>query len=106
MTAEGTLDYNPHLASQNEDGSDANHAAGKGKIEKPDEVENIINQTRSASPTEQENKLGDALTEIFDADIDQLSDVVAKLNDMGVTDFEGVAWTEESFQVEMKRLGA
>jgi len=44
--------------------------------------------------------------EIFDADVDQLPDVITKLNEMGVQAPYGVAWTEDSFQAEMKRLGA
>ena len=98
------MDHNPHLKPFS--GVEPNQVAGKGKIEKPEDVENIVHQTRPAPPTEFENRLGDALEEIFGADIDQLGDVVAKLNDMGVPAPEGEDWTEESFQAEMKRLGA
>jgi hypothetical protein len=98
------MDHNPNLKPWSR--SEPNQVAGKGTIEKPDEVENIIHQTRSTPPTEYENRLGEALTEIFDADIDQLPDVIAQLNKMGVQAPYGVAWTEDSFQAEMKRLGA
>jgi len=98
------MDHNPNLKPWGR--SEPNQAAGKGMIEKPDEVENIIHQTRSTPPTEYENRLGEALTEIFDADVDQLPDVITKLNEMGVQAPYGVAWTEDSFQAEMKRLGA
>ncbi|MBT3992304.1 MAG: hypothetical protein HON14_12860 [Rhodospirillaceae bacterium] len=99
-----TLDYNPHLKPWSR--TEPNQVAGKGTIEKPDEVENIIYQTRATPPTEYEDRLGEALSEIFEADADELPEVVAKLNDMGVQAPYGEAWTEESFQAEMKRLGA
>jgi len=98
------LDHNPHLKPWNR--PEPSQAAGKGQIEKPSDVENIIHQTRSSSPTEFENRLSEALTEIFGADIDQLPKVIAKLNEMGVQAPYGAAWTEDSFQAEMKRLGA
>ena len=98
------MDHNPHLKPRNHPASD--QVAGKGNIEKPDEIENIVHQTRAAPPTEYENRLGEALEEIFDADIDQLSDVVTKLNELGVQAPDGEAWTEDSFQAEMTRLGA
>jgi hypothetical protein len=50
--------------------------------------------------------LGDALTEIFDSDIDDLSEIVTSLNTMGVKSPDGKLWSEESFNIEMKRLGA
>ena len=101
---EGRMDHNPFLKPWN--GLAPDQVAGKGKIEKPGEVENIVHQTRPAPPTGYENRLGDALQEIFGADIDQLPDVVAQLNDLGVQTESGEDWTEESFQSEMKRLGA
>lgn len=98
------MDHNPNLKPWGR--SEPNQAAGKGMIEKPDEVENIIHQTRSTPPTEYENRLGEALTEIFDADVDQLPDVITKLNEMGVQAPNGKLWSEESFRLEMRRLGA
>jgi len=98
------MDYNPNLKPWRR--SEPNQVAGKGRIEHPNMSENLTNQTRSAPPTEYENQLGDALMEIFESDIDQLSGVVDKLNEMGVKSPEGEVWTEESFQLEMKRLGA
>ena len=98
------MNYNPHLKS----GSlpESNQVAGNGQIEKACEVESIIYQTRPAPPTEYENQLGDALTKIFDTDIDQLPDVIVKLNEMGVQSPNGAAWTQDSFKAEIKRLGA
>jgi hypothetical protein len=98
------MDHNPHLKSRSL--PEPNQVAGKGKIEKPCEVENIIHQTRPAPPTEYENQLGDSLAKIFDIDIDQLADVIVKLNEMGVQSPNGAAWTQDSFKAEMKRLGA
>lgn len=98
------MDHNPYLKPWSR--PEPNQVAGKGQIEKPGEVENIIHQTRSTSPSEYENRLGEVLTEIFDADIAELPDVIAKLNEMGVQAPYGEAWTETSFQAEMKRLGA
>jgi hypothetical protein len=98
------MDHNPNLKSRSL--PEPNQVAGKGQIEKPCEVENIIHQTRPAPPTEYENQLGDALTKIFDTDIDQLPDVIVKLNEMGVQSPNGAAWTQDSFKAEIKRLGA
>lgn len=98
------MDHNPYLTSWRRHGP--NHVAGKGRIETPEQERNIPWQTRPASPTDYENTLGDALQEIFDADIVGLADVVGRLNAMGVRPPYGAAWTEESFRAEMKRLGA
>ena len=40
------MDYNPHLQPWKR--SEPNKEAGKGSIEIPDEIENIVHQTRSA----------------------------------------------------------
>lgn len=79
---------------------------GKGKIEVPAEIENIAWQTRGEAPTEYEVALTDALEELFDKDIESLPDLVAALNDRGVFGPGGSPWTEDSFQTEIKRLGA
>jgi hypothetical protein len=50
--------------------------------------------------------MGEALMEIFDDDISQLSDIVAKLNELGVKSPDGELWTEDNFELEMRRLGA
>ncbi len=79
---EKPVDHNPHLKPWSR--PEPNQVAGKGNIEKPDEIENIIHQTRSTPSTEYENQLGEALEEIFGADIDQLPEIVIKLNEMGI----------------------
>ena len=85
---------------------EANNVAGKGKIELPEEMVNIVHQTRAASPTDYENELGQALEEIFSDNVIELENIISRLNEMGVQTHSGAAWTEESFRSEMKRLGA
>lgn len=101
--AKPSLDYNPMLKpwirpQPTEDG-------GKGQIERPGEVVNIVWQTRSASPTEYENQLGDALVACFAGGVTEIGPLVAGLNTMGVLAPNGLPWTEESFEREMARLG-
>jgi hypothetical protein len=67
---------------------------------------NVEWQHRAEPPSEFENRLGDALEQIFGSGIDQLSKVVDELNKRGNRDRAGKPWSEESFQAEMKRLGA
>ena len=98
------MDHNPHLKPWQR--PEPNQEAGKGKIENPDEVVNIIHQTRATPPTEYENQLGLALEKIFGDDVVELGEVVKCLNQMGVQAPYGEAWTEDSFSSEMKRLGA
>ena len=61
---------------------------------------------RPAPPTEFELTLCEALTEIFGAGMEELSDIVAELNKRGVNAPDGTNWTEDSFQTEMKKLSA
>ncbi len=80
-------------------------AAGKGAIERPDAVENIVWQTRAAPPSEYENRLADALVECFGAGIEEIAALVTRLNAMGVQAPDGTPWTAASFEREMARLG-
>jgi len=80
-------------------------AAGKGSIERPDAVVNIVWQTRAAPPSEYENRLGDALVECFAAGIEEMGALVARLNELGVQAPDGTPWTAASFEREMARLG-
>jgi hypothetical protein len=80
-------------------------AAGKGAIERPDAVRNIVWQTRAAAPSEYENRLADALVECFGAGIETLEALVARLNAMGVQSPDGAPWTAASFERELARLG-
>lgn len=70
-----------------------------------DESRNVVWQTRAADPTAYENALGDALGKIFASEIYDLPGIVARLNELGLTTEDGAAWTEETYQTEMKRLG-
>lgn len=98
------MDHNPFLKPTASVKS--GDAAGKGRIERPGEAQNIVWQTRAAPPSLYENQLGDALQSLFGAGITDLAGVVAGLNEMGVRVPGGGLWTEENFQHEIKRLGA
>lgn len=75
----------------------------RGSVEKRD---NIPWQHRAEAPSEFENRLGDALEAIFAAGVDELTRLVEELNKAGQCDRAGRPWSEESFQAEMRRLGA
>lgn len=98
------MDYNPNLKLWSR--SKPNQVAGKGNIELPDDVENIVHQTRENPPTDYENGLASALAEIFDNDISELSDIIMELNKRGIYAPDGSPWIEKSFKSEIKRLGA
>ena len=97
------MDYNPNLKLRQL--PEGNNVAGKGKIERPEEMINIVHQTRAASPTDYENELGQALEEIFSDNVIELENIISRLNEMGVQPHSGAVWTEENFRSEMKRLG-
>ena len=88
------MDHNPFLKPA--------AAATRGTVEKR---ENIAWQHRAAPPDEFENRLGDALVQIFASGVETLPELVRELNRI-LPDRNGNAWTEETFQAEMKRLGA
>ena len=101
---EAFVDYNPHLNRLQR--SKSNQEAAKGTIEKPDEVTNLVHQTRGNSPTDHENLLGNALEEIFGSGIVDLKDIINRLNEMGVRAPNGDDWSEKSFRSEMENLGS
>ncbi len=78
----------------------------KGRIEQADDAQNIEWQTRPAPPSDYENALGDALVACFEEGIDDLAPLVKRLNELAVTTPDGQAWTEQSFQAVLARLGA
>jgi hypothetical protein len=88
------MDHNPFLKPA--------ASGARGGIEKR---ENIEWQHRAEAPGEFENRLGDVLEQAFGKGIDTLPDLVNELNAAGSRDRSGNAWTEESFQAEMRRLG-
>ncbi len=98
------MDYNPYLKPWRT--AQPNEAAGEGEIERPEHIRNLVWQTRAAPPTEYENQLGDALEQVFEAGAVELAEVVAGLNRLGLRSADGLAWTEATFQAELRRLGA
>lgn len=102
-SAAWAADFNPQLRpwQRPEPGS----AAGKGALERPEKVANIVWQTRAAPPTDYENALADSLIACFEAGAEQLPDLVAALNARGSRSPSGAPWTEDSFTTEMARLG-
>ena len=97
------MDYNPHLKPWSK--PLPNSAAGKGTIEKPGEVENLVWQNRSAEPSGYELSLADTLEIIFGEGVDDLEGLVGRLNELGSQTPDGNAWTPDSFEAEMARLG-
>jgi recombinase-like protein len=88
------VEYNPFLRRA--------AARARGSVE---QRHNIEWQNRFEAPSPFEERIADALEKIFAKGIDELPGVVRELNQAAVRDRDGNAWTEESFQAEMKRLG-
>jgi hypothetical protein len=78
---------------------------GAGAIEAVGQWENIIWQTRPREPNEYEQRLVEALEQVFGRGALELGDVVAQLNALGMHDHSGHAWTEASFRAAMASLG-
>ncbi len=97
-------DHNPHLAAAL--GPAVSHVAGKGVIEVPGQMPNVVWQTRAAPPTAYENALADALEVAFESGAQTAEQVVTALNTAGRADAQGTAFTVASFEAEMARLGA
>ncbi|MGE3933156.1 MAG: recombinase-like helix-turn-helix domain-containing protein [Rhodospirillaceae bacterium] len=66
---------------------------------------NVPWQTRAAPQTDYERALADALEHIL-AETHDLDGIVAGLNAAGLRTPDGKAWTPDSFQAVIKRLGA
>lgn len=62
-------------------------------------------QARKRTPTTYEDLLGDAIERAFGAGVQTLPELVAHLNRSGPAGENGEAWTEDSFQALMARLG-
>lgn len=88
------MDHNPFLRDTG--------AGARGTVEKR---YNIPWQHRAAPPGEFETRLADALEQIFARGLEAVPDVVRELNRI-TPDRSGKPWTEESFQSEMRHLGA
>jgi hypothetical protein len=63
-----------------------------------------IHQYQAGSPTDYENALGDALEATFAAGLENLPDIVRRLNEVGIGTADGREWTEKLFELEIKRL--
>ncbi|HKT20511.1 MAG TPA: recombinase-like helix-turn-helix domain-containing protein [Stellaceae bacterium] len=66
----------------------------------------FIHRTLNVAPSDYEKKLSGALLQILSRKIHDLPGIVAALNQSDAKAAGGQAWTEESFAVEMERLGA
>ena len=98
------MDHNPNLTPWQSVRTVAE--AGKGTIEKPSDSQNIVWQTRSAPPSDYETQLCQTLESLFQTGVSELDAIVEGLNQAGFKTPAGTSWTEQSFQAEMKRLGA
>lgn len=97
--------YNPDLAPW--EPISPNNVAGKGRVERPGHVANLVWQTRAAEPTAYENQLAGSLEAAFLGGAQTPADIVVVLNERGPRNAAGgEAWTEEAFLAEMRRLGA
>jgi len=86
-------------------------APGRGSIDAPARAvgnldENIVWQTRNHTPTDYENRLGDALEAAFESGADSPEAMAAHLNGAGVQAPDGTPWTAASFETIMRELGA
>jgi hypothetical protein len=78
---------------------------GAGAIEQPGQYRNIVWQTRTRAATEHELQLAQALERAFGNGASEVADLVEQLNDIGVYDYSGKAWTEVSFHKAIAALG-
>ena len=98
------MNYNPELKNWRQ--AKPNEHAGIGQIEAPDDQHfNIPIQNRESEPTAYETDLCLALHQLFLSNVSGLKDLVKGLNEAGVFSESGEPWSEESFCIEMKRLG-
>ena len=98
------MNFNPHLKPWQ--AAQPNNVAGKGQIDVPGQVPNIVWQTRATEPADYENALGDALERAFEGGALTVEQVVASLNSQTVRAADGRPWSAASFEAEMARLGA
>jgi hypothetical protein len=98
------MDFNPYLKPWN--APQPNNVAGKGQIEVPGQVENIVWQHRAAPPSAYENALGDALVKAFGDGAETLDQLVDALNAQAFRTAGGGLWSAAELEAEMARLGA
>jgi hypothetical protein len=61
-------------------------------------------QARKREPTQYETLLADSIERAFGQGLWELPDLVRYLNQSGPLGADGQAWSEESYQAEIKRL--
>ena len=61
-------------------------------------------QSRAEPPDDAENRLGDALEDLFRRGVHDLSEIADGLNMLGIRAPDGQPWTEASFSAEVCRL--
>jgi hypothetical protein len=98
------LDHNPQLKPWQT--PTPNNVAGKGKIEVPGQMTNIVWQNRTTAPTAFENALGEALEAAFEGGAETLDDLVAALHAANFRRTDGRAWGAADLQAELALLGA
>jgi hypothetical protein len=98
------LDHNPHLAPWVT--PTPNNVAGKGKIESPGQMSNIVWQNRAAAPTAFENALGDALEAAFEGGAESVEQIADAFNAANFRRPDGRTWTGPDVEAELALLGA
>ena len=66
----------------------------------------VEHQSRDREPTAYERKLAGVIEEVFATGVHDLNGLVDGLNERGLRGADGQRWAEESFLLEMSRLGA
>ncbi len=66
----------------------------------------VEHQTRDRVPSDYENLLGDSIEQAYAAGVHDLPGLCAALNDGRTPSPNGMLWTPDLFEQEMKRLGA
>ncbi|PJG60645.1 recombinase-like helix-turn-helix domain-containing protein [Aeromonas cavernicola] len=79
--------------------------AGLNNIQIPGKSTNLVWQNRYREPTRYELELVSQLERAFAEGITELASLVAALNQWGLRNEAGEAWSCASFQDEMARLG-
>ena len=79
--------------------------AGINNIQMPEQPILMVWQTRDHEPTKYEVTLAEHLIMAFSSGAETIDEVVSALNEQGMLHGDGSAFTTESFQQEMARLG-
>lgn len=79
--------------------------AGINNIQMPGQPTLMVWQTRDHEPTSYELSLAENLITAFSSGAETVEEVVSALNEQGMLHGNGSAFTTESFEKEMTRLG-